>query len=658
MKIIFMLAVMLVFSASNAQAQMYVGGGAYMGQGGSNCMPKIPKEIKKIEDEQKSLEKEQKKVDQELDKAEREIETDKKKVDGATKSINGWLKPYVAKAVVDYIKTNKSSLPFDQICANGAPIPGQEGQVIKDWGGANFCAAQVASSQTSTQCLGHEDLPQCKDASRPATVAETEAKRWTQIAANGPDPQICVDHDNFVQAKNVPNINATSKWSGAADCQEGIQTLKDYSDKYEAAKQKAKELKAHSEELQSRLDDLDSDHEGAVEDWQDKVADGNTAAGFCYTCMFGGGQEKSTSANVMSLVGTLAAAGATYAGVRYTNDQNSALGWPTSPWMSYEMGYPLVMASIYGGMYGGGSGSFGCSGGMGGGGGGGAFGYPSSMMNPYGGGMMMPGAMPMIGMGMSGYPAMGFPGLGMPIAGIGGIGGGFPIAGGYPIAGGGFPISGGYPIAGGVVGGIAGGFPIAGGYPIAGGGFPIAGGGFPIAGGYPIAGGIVGFAGGYPAAGSPFAGYNPYAIQMQQQMLQAYQAQAAQYQQQAQLQGSVIIGQLQGQMSQIAAQIQQISAGVYGGAGGFGGVGGIGIGVGVGGIGGIGGIGGVGGFGLGGLGGLSGFGAGVGVGGAPPGFSYAPYNPFGSTIGAAIGTTTTGTVVVPGRATGFIPAAF
>jgi len=66
MKVILTLATLLVslsWLGTPAYAQFYVGGGAYMGQGGGSCMPAIPRSVAKIEKSEQDLGKKQDKIE-------------------------------------------------------------------------------------------------------------------------------------------------------------------------------------------------------------------------------------------------------------------------------------------------------------------------------------------------------------------------------------------------------------------------------------------------------------------------------------------------------------------------------------------------------------------------------------------------------------------
>ncbi|MCB0389734.1 MAG: hypothetical protein KDD58_00515 [Bdellovibrionales bacterium] len=288
-----------------------------------------------------------------------------------------------------------------------------------------------------------------------------------------------------------------------------------------------------------------------------------------------------------------------YKGAQNISEQNARLGWPTSPYIAAGFSYPFIMQGLYGGIMGGmAAGGYGCSGGyyggamgpygMHGAGGlfgtglyggiGGAFGYPGGMYGagPWGAGPYMPGMGPW---GMGGpFINGGFPGgfaMGGAIGGAFGLAtGGFPYAGGYPIAG--------YPYGGAAVGGAIGGGLAMGGYPY-GGAFGGAIGGGLAMGGYPYGGAMGmppfsnmmgGYAMGLPMGGIAMGGAMGGGlamggamggIGMQQQYMQQYMQMLQQQMsyQQEQMQKQQVIGRLTQELYKIQLQIQQISSGSY-----------------------------------------------------------------------------------------------
>lgn len=272
-----------------------------------------------------------------------------------------------------------------------------------------------------------------------------------------------------------------------------------------------------SSDLQAKLMDLESldyaieDAEDALRALQDDlfdelVADGKVLEGECAECDEPVYREKpSMWSNVSQLLGLGLGAAAAYYTADKVSDKNARLGWPTNPYLGVQVGFPFVMAGIYGGILGGQShGGYGCANTVGGIGGG-AFGYPPGMFGgPVSGGMYMPGMGPW---GMpgpwSGWGQMGGGGFLGGLAAMGGMMGGYPggmMMGGYP---GGFPGGpfGGVAAAGGFAGGYPGGM-MMGGYP---GGFP---GGYPggVVGGMGVIGGLAGgggYPGGFGAGGFP-----------------------------------------------------------------------------------------------------------------------------------------------------------
>lgn len=392
------------------------------------------------------------------------------------------------------------------------------------------------------------------------------------------------------------------------------------------------EMNGLSADLQKHLEDQQF-YEGLIEDaeaaladlendrFDELVAEGKILEVDCETCDEPVYREKpSMWSNVSQLLGLGLGAAAAYYTADKVSDKNARLGWPTNPYLGVQVGFPFVMAGIYGGILGGQShGGYGCAGGIGGAGGG-AFGYPPGMFGgPVSGGMYMPGMGPwgmpgpwsgwgqmgggflgglaaMGGMMGGGYPGGmgGYPGMmggGMPggymgnVAIAGGMGMPGMMGGGYPgMMGGGYP--GGFGMAGGIgfLGGLGGGYPGmmgGGGYPgMMGGGVPgmmgnvgiaggmgmpgMMGGGIPgmMGGGYPgmmgggMYGGMPGMLAGGAGAGG-LAGGNSAYLQMQMQMMEQQQRQM-QIQMETQMRKAQQQQQAMQTITTLAQQIQQL----------------------------------------------------------------------------------------------------
>ncbi len=440
---------------------------------------------------------------------------------------------------------------------------------------------------------------------------------WTNLnASNGsdnfPDPQQFCQTDGLItkyaQAHKLEaNSDKTNSYNDScpacskylasgdgkyteADCEEALKNYETDWQSYSQAQTQLNNAQLSLKIAQRDLEDARHRRSRAVDRYAQDVADGNVSAQICWRCFNGNAsQGPSTLDKILPLVGSVLGMGVTYATVHYTDQQNAKLGWPSNPWMGYEMAYPFAMAGIYGAMNAGG-----CS--MGGPGG--AFGYPSGYYSPFGGGMspymmnpymmnpmMGPGGMGMApfmgvgGMGMAPYMGMGgmmpysgmMPGMmGMP--GMIGIGIGGAIAGGmspfgYMSPGWGAMTPSMGMMAPGMMGGAMMGMmspygamsPYGMMNPYASMGMP----------------GMMGIPGmmGMPGAMNPYAsmspmmnsGYMTAMMQYQQQMMAIQMQQMQDYQNR-----QMLVGQLSQQLMQIQVQIQQIEMG--GGISGFGGL--------------------------------------------------------------------------------------
>ena len=288
-------------------------------------------------------------------------------------------------------------------------------------------------------------------------------------------------------------------------------------------------LEARKAAIANQLDDIKQALREAI---RDSRMEAN-----CPTCPVGGrvsGTAVRTSGggfNWGSFLGQITpilAGAAIGGGLEYLNyQQNKAnnvnlnkLGYATQPYQFGNYMYPFASMGIYGSALSGMNGGFGCAPGVGGGGFpygpfglagpvglspyanmGGPFGYPPGMMPGFpgfgGGGMYNPGFGPWGAAGPWGNGAIN-PAL------FGGLGAGFPMAGGFPGLGGGF--GGGFPGAGLPGAGFGGlpGFGLSAGF-----GFGQPGFGLPGTGGYPglgFGGGFPGVGFGSPLAASPFGG--------------------------------------------------------------------------------------------------------------------------------------------------------
>lgn len=308
------------------------------------------------------------------------------------------------------------------------------------------------------------------------TINEKNYNAWLKYAQDGGlvDERICDE-------PKARFVNRSASYDQRSDCREG---LSDYHDA-------AEELRDIGAEIADAKDNVKL-YEGLIEDQEEaeRIAreddDDTEADAGCWWCRHHRRPSTiETVANVgLSVLGGVLA----YKGAKYAIDQNSRLGWPTSPYLAAGMGYPFLMNGIYGAIGGGiGGGAFGCAGGaygggypygpygmmspygtLGGslyGGAGGAFGYPGGMFGtPYGNGLFMPGMYPGGGFPYGGF---GIPGqfllggaiggaIGMALPGMAGFAGmgyaapGFPMPG-FALAGGGaigLAIGGGIPIGG------------------------------------------------------------------------------------------------------------------------------------------------------------------------------------------------------------------
>ncbi|MCH2534592.1 MAG: hypothetical protein MK008_09145, partial [Bdellovibrionales bacterium] len=167
------------------------------------------------------------------------------------------------------------------------------------------------------------------------------------------------------------------------------------------------EMNSLSSELQAKMMDLETldyaieDAEDALRALEDDVFDELVAEGKileveCENCEQPVYREKpSMWSNVSQLLGLGLGAAAAYYTADKVSDKNARLGWPTNPYLGVQVGFPFVMAGIYGGILGGQShGGYGCAGGVGGAGGG-AFGYPPGMFGvPFRVRIYMPGMGP------------------------------------------------------------------------------------------------------------------------------------------------------------------------------------------------------------------------------------------------------------------------
>ena len=477
---------------------------------------------------------------------------------------------------------------------------------------------------------------------------QNEDDLWHRSLRNG---------DEFVKiCSNRGPYKALAKKSEDFDSGFCTSALNDYIEATRQADITAKELKQLERELKAidKTIKLARNERSDLREEEKYEAEEDTEAG-CPNGNCGGyrvARPKVSKGRVVG--GVLAALAGAYLGYRVENHRsktNARLGYHTTPYLGLASTLGAAQG-IYGAVAGGmGAGGYGCVGHMGAGGFygsgglmgnglysphmGGAFGYPGGMIGPYaGGGMYMPGMGPWGVAGPGGAHPFGYPGMMIGLGGAIGVGGGgfapigFPVGGGFALAGGGigaiglggiapigFPVGGGFALAGGGIGaiGVGGGgfapigFPVGGGFALAGGGigaiglggiapigFPV-GGGFALAGGgigaigaayggiapigFPLAGGGIGAVGAYGAlAGGLYGGiYGGIAggalaggalgtghLEAQQRMLAQYQAQI-----QAQSERQAVISRLYGELQKIQMQIMEISGGGGGYAGGI-----------------------------------------------------------------------------------------
>jgi hypothetical protein len=345
---------------------------------------------------------------------------------------------------------------------------------------------------------------------------------------------------------------------------------------------------AELEALEAQLDALNEQKRTVRREASKAIRDAQKEAleGGCLECMLGGNGQvyKPRRPTGWEILGGVAAgaigAGIGYLGANQAMRTNAQLGFPTNPanGFGWPMGMMLGSMAIYGAINGGMNGAYGCNGGMNGMyGPGGLMGYPMGMYPGFpGGGMWMPGGMPMMGMmggmPMGGMPMSGYPmGMGMmPMSGM-------PMSG-YPMGMGMMPMTGmpmsGYPMGMGMM--PMTGMPMSG-YPMGMGGMPMSG--MPMS-GYPMGMGMMPMSGmpmsGYPMGmgGMPMGGVmggfdgGLGAMQMQQQMMQM---QMQQYQvlmeQQRRTQENMfarqrVVSGLQQEMYSLMFRLQQAQMGV------------------------------------------------------------------------------------------------
>lgn len=520
------------------------------------------------------------------------------------------------------------------VCASGAGLltenicTGIENHMKNGWSGSDQYTAQDGGRvcnppADATNVLGTPWPTFCDDDPVDGDYAQDDAIDWMgEAVAPGEgkiNVQVC-DHNEFYDREKYNN--GTVK-----NCKESITKLMSLHDEFRGLESDAV-LDARYAEIKARIAALKLEKKEIIRE----ARDDETEADYCYTCQYRNDKPISTAEKIGSIAAGLGIAYLGYRGVskiyKYGIDQANKLGYPAtaSPLAVASAMGPFVNAGLYGALHGFGGGSSNCGpnpmgiygpGGVYGAGngafGGGAFGYPAGygggmgggmymggvgpwgMNGPFGGGIVGPYGVPMVG----GYPISG----GGMIAGggFGLIGGGGMMMGGYPIAGGmiagGYPIAGGGMIMGGGLGLIGGGGMMMGGYPISGGGmmmggYPISGGGMMMGGGmigglglitggypaggggmmaapYPISGGGM-MMGAYPISGGGMMMGGQAGLQFQQQMMQMQQQQTQlwiQQQQRAQqdyYNRQQTVSQLQNQLVQIQMQIQQVQYGVYG----------------------------------------------------------------------------------------------
>ena len=414
----------------------------------------------------------------------------------------------------------------------------------------------------------------------------------------------------------------------ASDCQDAFE---DFAEQFGKLEETKDALKLAETKLESAKDQSKDSLEDALQSLMNKNELLEADCEHCENRYRRAPSMWDKAFNVLGLVG--GAALSLYATDKIS-DKNARLGWPTNPYVGLSVGYPFLMAGMYGGILGGqSSGGYGCAGTMNwNGGAGGVFGFPNGMggaaimgglfnsgmgpwgvagpwgamgpymnSNPYGmvgigaliGGGGIPGMAGIAGANYGGYGMAGMPGGygmigGYGMAGMGGIPGGYGMYGGMGGVPGGYGMAGMGGILGGygAMGGVPGGYGMYGGMGGIPGGYGTYGGMGGIPGGYGMYGGMGGIPGGYGmygglAGGAGLAGMAGLAggtglagmsEQYMQQMQQQMQIQMEQQQRRMQQQQSAYrtINSLTQQIQQLQAQMSTAYGSLYG-YGGYGG---------------------------------------------------------------------------------------